>query len=439
MGRPKQFAPAFKDMFKFFFSEKAYQGLGESIRKKVTYPLMRKSKLALTDVGKGLTGREEAFMSGLAERLPLGIGKIVRASDRAYTGFLNKLRADVFEDLVKSAQKQGIKVEGKVLTDISRFINSATGRGSLGVLENAAVALNTVFFSPRLMASRLNLLNPAFYVKLDPFVRKEALKSLLTFAGTATSIFSLAKMGGAEIGTDMRSADFGKIKVGNTRFDILGGFQQYIRAGAQLITGEHISSTTGVKTTVGEGFKPLTRMEIISRFFTTKESPVASFVTAMLRGKTAIGKDIEIGEEVRNRLTPMVAQDLKDLYDERGLEGILMGSPAIFGVGLQTYAPTPTELVFSANSVLKEAKDLFQQGRFKQARELMDRNKEIIEKGKSVEPMQKIINFFKKLNNKMKDSKLFTPEQIKEKTAFNNAKIKEIEEEMKARLENARQ
>ena len=99
------------------------------------------------------------------------------------------------------------------------------------------------------------------------------------------------------------------------------------------------------------------------------------------------------------------------------------------------HAPSPTELVHSANSVLKSAKDLFQQGRFQKARELIDRNRDLIERGKSVEPMQKIITFFKKLNTKLKKTTIFTPEQIKEKTAFNNAKIKQIEEEMKVRLE----
>ena len=162
IGRPKQFLPAFRDMFKYAFNEKAYQGLLTDIQKRPTYPLMRESKLPIMDLGSSLTGREEKFMSNLAEKIP-GIGRLVRGSGRAYTGFLNKLRADVFDDLVTKFQSQGIKIEGRALNDLSNFIGTFTGRGKLGALEGSAVALNSVFFAHRLMSSRLNILNPLFY------------------------------------------------------------------------------------------------------------------------------------------------------------------------------------------------------------------------------------------------------------------------------------
>ena len=433
VGRPKQGIPAFRDMFKYAFSEKAYQGLLQDIQKRPTYALMRESRLPITDIGKGLTGREERFMSNLAEKIPV-IGKIVRASDRAYTGFLNKLRADVFDDLIKSAQKQGIKIEGKVLNDISNFVGTATGRGKLGVLENSAVILNTTLFSPRLMASRISLLNPIYYTKLDPMVRKEALKSLLTFGGTALSVLSLAKMGGAEVGIDPRNADFGKIKVNNTRFDIGGGFQQYIRMAAQLITGEHISSTTGVKSTVGEGYKPLTRLDIAIRFLETKETPIASFATMLLKGQTSLGKKPEIPTEIANRFTPMVIQDMQDLYKERGLEGITIGIPAIFGVGLQTYSPTPSELVYSKNSVLSHVRELNKQGRFEEARKLQEQNKDIISKGYQFEGNQSIINSYNKQIDMIDKSTFYSSEQKKEKISFYNQKVKELEKKMEEKL-----
>ena len=438
IGRPKQFLSAFANQFRYFFSEKAYKGVISNIKNRPTYLLMKRSKLPLTEIGAQLAGREEAFMSQLAEKIPLA-GKIIRASNRAYTGFLNKLRADVFDDLVRIAQRQKIPLEGKVLTDIGKFVGAATGRGKLGLLENAAVTLNSVFFSPRLMASRLNLLNPAFYIKLEPMVRKEALKSLFTFGGTAMTVFGLAKMGGAEVGIDPRNADFGKIKVGNTRYDILGGFQQYIRAAAQLISGEHISSTTGVKTTMGEGYKPLTRMDILTRFAETKEAPVLSFVTALMKGQTAIGKEVDVKKEVGLRFTPMVIQDMYDLHQERGLEGLGMSTPAIFGVGVQTYAPDASQMVYSANSVLKHSMELAKQGRFKEARELREKNKEIIRIGKRLEPLQKIINTFEKMRDSVEKNVRLSPQEKKTKTTSYNQKIKELQDRMEERFKEIKQ
>lgn len=337
VGRPKQWIPAFKEMFKHFASEEAYKALEENISKRPTYPLMRESNLAistLTDLGS----REESFMSNFAEKIPV-LGRGVRASGRAYSGFLNKLRADVFDDLVQKAESLGLNpTEDFELTDsISNFVNTATGRGNLGALEKAAPILNSVFFSPRLIASRLNLLNPKFYMDLDPFVRKEALKSLLTFAGTGVTVLGLAKAGGLDVGTDPRSADFGKIKTGNTRYDIWGGFQQYIRLAAQLITNQIVSTTSGKVMNLGQGYKPTTRKDILQRFGESKFSPIASFATGLLKGQTATGEPFEVTKEIRDRFIPLVIQDAQSLVKEKGFIKGLGIAPAIFGVGVQTY------------------------------------------------------------------------------------------------------
>ncbi len=336
IGRPKQFIPAFGEMFKFFGSEKALTELSKNIASRPTYELMREHGLALTDLGTGLTEREERFMSNLAEKIP-GIGKIVRASGRAYTGFLNKLRADVFDDLYNKAKFLGIKETDKLSDDLVEFINAATGRGNLpGKLENAAVALNSVFFSPRLMASRLSLLNPMFYISKEPFVRKEALKSLFTFASVVFTILGLAALAGMEVGMDWRSSDFAKIKIGNTRIDIMAGFQQYLRMAGQLITGEYVSSVTGKVITLGEGYKPLTRFDIILRQLENKEAPVASFITSLLRQQTFMGEEFSVTKEIRERFTPMVLSDLVEMATSSP-ELLPLGLLGLFGVGVQTY------------------------------------------------------------------------------------------------------
>lgn len=335
IGRPKAFFSSFLRQFKPFFSERSYQSLTREIFSRPTAGLMKENGLAITHLGESLAGREEIFMSNLAEKIPL-VGRGVRASERAYVGFLNKLRADVFDDFVKKGVRWGIE-DPKFLKDAANYINTATGRGGLGPLEPAAVQLNSWFFSPRLMASRLNLINPAYYATLQPQVRKEAIKDLFLFGSTAFGVASLAKAAGADIVLDPRNSDFMKVKFGNTRYDILGGFQQPIRLVAQLISGKIISSTTGKTMVLGEGFRGLTRTEIISRYLEYKEAPTISFATGLIRGKTALGEKFDLPTEIANLFVPMVTQDIYDLYKEKGFEGIPMASPAMFGVGVQSY------------------------------------------------------------------------------------------------------
>lgn len=348
VGRVNHWVPAFGQMFKYLASEKAYKGLIAEIEARPTYKAMREAKLAITDTAAvSLSDREERFMSNLAERIPL-IGPGIRASGRAYTGFLVKLRADVFDDLVKQSKKLGVH-DADLNIGIARYVNSATGRGDLGVFNRSAVILNATLFSPRLMASRLNLINPVFYVNLPPFVRKQALKDLFTFGSIAGTVIGLSKLGGAEVENDPTSADFAKAKFGHTRYDILGGFQQYIRLTSQLIEGKIKSSTTGRTITLGEGYKAMTRKDILIRFFESKEAPVMSFASGLLTGQDALGRDFHTPTEIASRFIPMVSQDMYDLYQDKGLEGLVMGLPTPFGVGTQTYGKV--ELVDGTNPI----------------------------------------------------------------------------------------
>lgn len=349
-SHPIKWGRAFLDQFPQFASEEAFQASQRQIALRPSYELMRQHHLALTDVGGALTEQEERFMAAnLIDKIP-GIRRLARATNRAYVGMLNRLRADLFDDYVKSAQTLRLneKAQSLMLDHASNFINNATGRGSLRVpifggvqgskgLERSAVLLNSTFFSPRLVASRMNLLDPTYYARLEPTVRKEALKSLAAFVGAGTTTLALLKANGVQVGDDPRSADFGKVKVGNTRYDIWGGFQQPVRAMAQLITGKMISSTTGRESIVGEGYKPTTRLDILARYFQSKESPVASFITGWLSGKSATGEPFRVSSEVLDRFIPMVAQDMWDLAQEDGAASWWKALPSVFGVGVQTY------------------------------------------------------------------------------------------------------
>jgi hypothetical protein len=337
---PRTFFRNFNSMFRAFGSEKAYHAIHEDIVNRPTFDLMQRGGLALTELGS-LEQREEQFLSNFAERIPVA-GHGVRASGRAYTGFLNKTRADVFDTLVSKAAEQGLDVEDdKLLQSIARFVNSATGRGDLGAMQKHALALNTLMFSPRLLWSRLNFMNPVYYARLDPFARKEALKAAVSLAGTISLVLYLAKLGGANVNTDPRNADFAKMRFGNTRVDVLGGFQQPLRVIAQLTSGKIVSSTTGKTLTLGpQGPGKLSRRDILQRFFETKLAPVPSLINDAFKGTDFEGKPFSWKKAAYQRMIPLLAQDAADLYHEGGwlpaVGGYGLGA---FGVGIQTYGP----------------------------------------------------------------------------------------------------
>lgn len=233
---------------------KALFGKRKAIDPKTGKPIIldsyaEQAGLRLSDLDEGLTSREESLQSTWAERIPF-LGKseklaemgvpqanLVRRGNRAYTAFLNKLRADTFKSMVTEANifMPGAKANQPLAKEMANFVNVATGRGSLGKLEAAAPVLNAGLFAPRLIASRLQMLNPHFYWAASPPVRKEALRAVIAMGAFANIIGQLSTMAGAKVENNPNSPDFGKIQVRNTRIDPFAGFQQYIVAANRLL------------------------------------------------------------------------------------------------------------------------------------------------------------------------------------------------------------
>lgn len=336
---------SFFNMFRYAGSTRAFNDLMEGIVNRPSYQQMLQGNLALSNLDTALTQREEAFMSTWAEKIP-GIGKLIRASERAYVGFLNKLRADVFDQLLAKLPEGYTE---KDLKDIASFINAASGRGNLPkVMQSATPLLNGLFFSPRLIASRLKmstvLVDPRTYTSMNPVARNEYIKSLVSIGALALLITSLMSLGGAETERDPRSSDFGKVRFGNTRYDILGGEGQYITLGARLFSNSYKTSEGAVKE-YGTKFGQTNRFDALTKFATNKAAPIPSFVIEYLRGVSATGEKFNADRAVLSRFTPMFVQDVAKAVAEDGLGvGIAKSVPGVFGVGAQTYAPASEDV-----------------------------------------------------------------------------------------------
>lgn len=355
----KQFWTSLDDMFKSFGSEEAFRQVQKSITEDPSGLFKKRSDgssvaedaglalMDLTDINK----REEAIMSTWAEKIP-GI----RPSNRAYTAFLNKLRADTFKSLVKNADVMTGEINTNIpLTkELANFVNVATGRGSLGSLESSAKVLNSTLFAPRLIASRLQLPYAIISPNSSPTVRKEALKAMLTVIGVGNTVVELAKMGGAHVENDPASSDFRKAKIGNVRIDPFAGFQQYAVLADRLVEGRMKSSTTDKEYSLSDNkFGHSNRFDVLQRFGESKLNPVATFAIGLLKGKDPItGQPFNIPNEVAERMVPIIVQDIVQLASEEpdllpGVEKIAKGKgkvdklpfaiPSAFGMGIQNY------------------------------------------------------------------------------------------------------
>lgn len=350
--KPKSAIKAGYEMFKQAFSEKNYVQWLDDIKKDSLYQVMKDSNLYIADprrVSGGLAAREERFMSNLAERVPI-IGTGIKAAERAYTSYLNKLRVDVFSGIATKFEKMGLtqKENPELYKSLAGFVNNATGRGDLGKLNRNSQVLNTLLFSPRLIASRFQLLNPIWYAKQPTLVRKEAIKSFAEFIGVGSSILTLAKLAGADVEIDPRSTDFGKIRIGNTRWDIWGGFQQWVRVFSQIASGARKTQKGEIIPLSKKKFPFETRFDVTERFLRGKLAPIPSLALELFEGAKLYGEELTLTREIAENVTPLYLQDIKEAFEQLGPWSMLtVGAPAFFGVGVQTYEEKKKENRFN--------------------------------------------------------------------------------------------
>src|SRR5690606_9183358 len=121
---------------------------------------------------------------------------------------------------------------------IANFVNVATGRGNLGLKEGALVGLNTVFFAPRYVLSRFQLMYGQPFKGGTQVTKQMVAKEYARFLTGIAVVYSLAIASGAKVGVDPHSSDFGKIIIGNTRLDPMVGLSQTATFTTRVLTGD---------------------------------------------------------------------------------------------------------------------------------------------------------------------------------------------------------
>lgn len=336
LGRPVTAATSLAPMFRALASENAARVVEQSILTRPNAPRYAQAKLYLAPLESArLSAMEEQIMSRFAHRIP-GL----RASNRAYITFLNKLRADSFDALVKSIEDRGTPLTPEELQAIGNYVNVATGRGNLYQFTPAAETLATVFFSPRLMASRFQLIAGQPLYHGSARTRAAVAKEYARFLAGMGVVYALASLAGATVETDARSADFGKLRLGNTRADPLGGLSQATVLLSRLATGETKSAAGVVKPIRGAQlpYGADTSADVIARFLRSKLSPVVGAGLDIASGQNLMGEPTTPGSVVKRMAVPLSFQDIYEAMQDQGVpRGTALALLSLFGWGLQVY------------------------------------------------------------------------------------------------------
>jgi hypothetical protein len=329
----------FTDAIKQFGGKEVMDEVTADIVSRPNYERMVKGKLAIGTI-------EEAFPSQLPEKIPV-LGRVYKASQSAYEGFVYRQRADVFDKYLQVAEKAGVNINDKEqLQAIAKLVNSLTGRGYLGSGEKVAASVNNFFFAPRFIKSNLDTLTAHQLQKgVTPFVRKQAAENLVKIIIGTAGVLAIAEQrmpGSVEL--DPRSSNFGKIKVGNTTFDVAGGMSGIVTLATRILPtkkdgswGQYSKGSGGLKK-LNSGFGSQNGMDVINNFFENKFSPAASVVKDLVKQQDFGGHKPTIGGELKNLFVPLPVTNYQELKADPNSANTLTAMLAdAFGIAANTY------------------------------------------------------------------------------------------------------
>lgn len=224
---------------------------------------------------------------------------------------------------------------------IANFVNVATGRGPLGGMENSALMLNNVFFAPRYVASRFQLLIGQPFFGGNARTRKLIAKEYARYLIGMAMVYSLGKLAGGETEEDPTSANFGKIRFGRTRLDPLSGISQATVFVSRLATGKTKSSISDRVTPIrGEDvpYGGTNVGNVLFNFFRGKLSPRYGTVVNVIAGENVVGEKVTLKSAMADLVVPLSFRDILETMQEQGVpKGTALSLLAIFGMGVQTY------------------------------------------------------------------------------------------------------
>jgi hypothetical protein len=394
--RPLLALEAMKNAFTQFASEKRANEWKKFIKSQPYYPILKASKLAITETDYKANLREEMFVNQWANTIwnlagsPLKListnafekwksVNLLKSFERATTGYMNTLRVSQFLRGMEMLEMQGkfFETDPESYKNVADVVNTYTGRASLGGLESFSKGLSAMFFSPRMWASQIKTSTPYFFFyvaqkgdKSTPWYKpsvaqKMAIGDYMKFAGITFSAMIATQLlynafrddddDEMTIELNPSSTNFLKLKIGDTKIDPWGGKIQLIVLQARLLMSSLDPERAYKK---GDKFSPLgygktpKASELLLRYATNKLAPSPAMLYKYFdsRTKKIDGEFVKVGfgneevgviDQLENNMYPIYYETINELYkDQPETVATFLSGAAFFGLGVQTY-PEP--------------------------------------------------------------------------------------------------
>ena len=373
-------------------SEEFAANIMEEILSRPHSDLYREFDLGLTRIGDtlDLTSREEAYQSLVFERLRNSpnmaariLGEGVHSSERAYATYLNLIRANAFDHLSTVYAADGYTPfnSPELYRDTAKMVNDMTGRSDIPFDKTGGSyrLLSMAYFSARFQSSVVKRLmmpgralasaarqsaerngtsmkswekdvNDRFHITdMHPAMQREVMGNTARLMSAYAAIAGLAYQMGGSIDLDPRSADYLKLRFGNTRLDVLGGTANWIRFLARIASGERMDAMRKIKTAGGN----LGTRAVYHQFWDSKAAPLVADAQAFAFGDDSMGNDVipslkfpyPRNEKERKKMlsdlfynnTPMHIREIADGMTQGGALGGALSLLSYFGVGVSSY------------------------------------------------------------------------------------------------------
>lgn len=336
------------ESFKDFASANRFERELARLHNSEWWPLIEKSKLSVVDP-KSLRESEknDIFNDTYFDNMKLKTksGKEVSLAptkpfERQFTSLGNYIRLNLFLRKAEELMESGKTFEShpEEYKSVASVINNMTGRGTMTKsLENHNDLLSSVLWSPRLLASTMNVLGlgefagKGFYRNLTPAQRKYAAKEVAKGIGMGiATMAAIAYATGGKPDLNPTSVTFGTVDNGDYKWTVFGRFTSVVRMLAMLLSRE--KTTERGTQELDNGRYGATTGNEAWKFIRGKMNPSLAFGVDIATNQMYSGEKPTVRKELANMLAPMSVSDITTAVKQDGMKGLLVrGIPSVFG------------------------------------------------------------------------------------------------------------